>query len=135
MERPHSTWGAKVGLLTGYGLTSTSLIREGLLWHGHSGEIRGGISELWYVPAYGIGYFTSINSDNGFDSFRIGQAIRRYLTHGLSPPPLPPQVSLPRCWWRRRVTTRFRTWAIPLLPRSDCGWRHLCSASRPLVTP
>ena len=95
MEVPRSTWAARAGVTAGYGLTSASLIREGFLWHGHSGDIRGGLSELWYVPEYGIGYFTSINSDNGFDSFRIGQAIRLHLTRGLSPPSVPRPARLP----------------------------------------
>ena len=95
MEVPRSTWAARAGVTTGYGLTSASLIRDGFVWHGHSGDIKGGLSELWYVPEYGIGYFTSINSDNGFDSFRIGQAIRLHLTRGLSPPSVPRPARLP----------------------------------------
>jgi hypothetical protein len=113
METPHSTWGARIGLTTGYGLTTGSLIRDGFLWHGHSGEIPGGLSELGYVPAYGIGYFTSVNSDNGFDSFRIGQSIRRYLTRGLSAPPLPPRMPLPA------TINEFTGWYEPASPRSQ----------------
>lgn len=111
MEVPRSTWAARAGITTGYGLASGSLIRDGFVWRGHSGDIQGGLSELWYVPEHGIGYFTSINSGNGFDSFRIGQAIRRYLTRGLPSPPVPPPAQLPA------NAGDFAGWYEPASPR------------------
>jgi hypothetical protein len=111
METPRSTWAARRGLKTGYGLTTAALIREGFVWHGHSGEINGGLSELWYVPEHGIGYFTSINSDNGFDSFRIGQVIRQYLTRGLPQPAVPMLAALPA------DAPNYQGWYEPASPR------------------
>ena len=110
MEAPRTTWAARQGLKTGYGLTTAALIRDGFVWHGHSGDLMGGLSELWYLPQHGVGYFTSINSDNGGDSFRIGQAVRRYLTRGLPPPAVPPPADIPTS------VADYRGWYEPVSP-------------------
>jgi hypothetical protein len=113
METPRTTWAAQRGLTTGYGLTTASLIRDGFVWHGHSGELMGTLSELWYLPDHGAGYFTSINSENAFDSFRIGQAIRRHLIRGLPDPPVPPVGKLPP------DVAEYQGWYEPASARSQ----------------
>ena len=95
MEIPASTWAAKEGMRSGYGLSNYWSVHEGFVYHGHNGGVNGGLTEMAYLPEYGVGYFYSINSGNGnaFDS--VGKAIRAYITSKLQKPPLPPVASLP----------------------------------------
>jgi CubicO group peptidase (beta-lactamase class C family) len=95
MENPASTWAAKEGMKAGYGLSNYWSIQDGYVYHGHDGGVAGGLTEMAYMPEYGVGYFFSINSENsdGFD--RVGKTIRAYITHNLQKPPLPPVAPLP----------------------------------------
>jgi len=94
MESPTRTWAAQQGLKTGYGLSNYWSIHEGFVYHGHNGGVEGGLTEMAYLPDYGVGYFYSINAGNG-DSFeKIGKAIRAYVTRNLLKPALPPEASL-----------------------------------------
>jgi CubicO group peptidase (beta-lactamase class C family) len=111
MEMPVTTWAAQQGIGIGHGLTTARLIRDGFVWLGHSGELIGALSELWYIPGHGVGYFTSITSDNGFDSFRIGQAVRRFLLRDLTPPSSPVAGTMPA------QARDFRGWYEPASPR------------------
>src|SRR5271168_5244660 len=89
MEIPTRTWGAQEGLKAGYGLSNYWSFHEGFVYHGHNGGVDGGLTEMAYLPEYGVGYFYSIDSDNG-DSFqKIGKTIRAYLTRELQKPVLP----------------------------------------------
>jgi CubicO group peptidase (beta-lactamase class C family) len=95
MEFPTRTWAAKEGLKAGYGLSNYWSIHDGFVYHGHNGGVEGGLTEMAYMPDYGVGYFYSINAGNG-DAFEIiGKAIRAYVTRNLQKPPLPPVASLP----------------------------------------
>lgn len=95
METPTSTWAAKEGLKCGYGLSNYWTINDGFVYHGHAGSIDGGITEMAYMPDFGIGYFYSINSVNGEAFIKIGTIIRAYITRNLPKPPLPPATALP----------------------------------------
>ncbi len=95
MESPTSTWAAKEGLKNGYGLSNYWSVHEGFVYHGHNGGVEGGLTELAYLPEYGVGYFFSINSGNGDAFGRIGKAMQAYITAKLQRPPLPPVASLP----------------------------------------
>jgi len=95
MEIPTSTWAAKEGMRYGYGLSNYSSIEDGFVYHGHDGGVEGGLTEMAYLPEYGVGYFYSINSgsDDAFE--KIGKAIRDYITRSLEKPALPPVAPLP----------------------------------------
>ncbi len=95
MEIPTRTWAAQQGLKVGYGLSNYWSIHEGFVYHGHNGGVEGGLTEMAYMPDYGVGYFYSINSDVGDAFERIGKAIRAYITRNLQKPALPPVGSLP----------------------------------------
>src|SRR5215469_6885894 len=95
MESPTSTWAAKDGMKAGYGLSNFWRSEEGFVYHGHDGGIEGGLTEMSYMPDYGVGYFYSINSESGTADEEIGKAIRAYITKGLEKPALPPVASLP----------------------------------------
>lgn len=95
MEIPTSTWAAKGGLRSGYGLSNYWSLHEGFVYHGHNGGVNGGLTEMAYMPEFGVGYFYSINAGNGNAFDRIGKAMRAYITSKLQKPPLPPAASLP----------------------------------------
>jgi len=95
MEVPASTWAAKDGLKIGYGLSNYATVEDGFVYHGHDGGVEGGLTEMAYMPEYGVGYFFSINSGSGDAFEKIGKAIRAYLTRNLQKPSLPPVAPLP----------------------------------------
>ena len=95
MEIPTRTWAAQEGLKAGYGLSNYWSIQDGFVYHGHNGGVNGGLTELAYMPAYGDGYFFSINSGNGEAFGKIGKTIRGYVTRQLTKPEVPPPVPLP----------------------------------------
>jgi len=95
MESPTSTWAAKDGLKTGYGLSNYWDVREGFTYHGHDGGVEGGITDMSYMLEYGVGYFYSINTGNSDAFDKIGKAIRAYITSKLQKPSLPPEAPLP----------------------------------------
>ena len=95
MENPTRTWAAQEGLKAGYGLSNYWSVNDGFVYHGHDGGVNGGITEMAYMPEYGVGYFYSINAGN-VDAFgKIGKAIRAYITRDLTKPAIPPQGQLP----------------------------------------
>jgi len=95
MESPQSTWAAKDGLKAGYGLSNYWEVHEGFTYHGHDGGVEGGLTDMSYMPEYGVGYFYSINTGNGDAFDKVGKAIRAYITVKLQKPSLPPEASLP----------------------------------------
>ena len=95
MEIPTRTWAAQQGLKTGYGMSNYWSIHEGFVYHGHNGGVEGGLTEMAYLPDYGVGYFYSINAGNGDAFEKIGKVIRAYVTRDLQKPTLPPVASLP----------------------------------------
>ena len=95
MESPASSWGARDGMKTGYGLSNYWSVEDGFVYHGHDGGVEGGLTEMAYMADYGVGYFFSINSGNGDAFERIAKAIRAYVTNKLQKPALPAIASLP----------------------------------------
>ena len=95
MEIPESTWAAKQGMKTGYGLSNYWSIEDGFVYHGHDGGVEGGLTNMAYMPDYGVGYFFSINSGNGDAFEKIAKTIRAYITSKLQKPAVPPVASLP----------------------------------------
>jgi len=113
MENPASTWAAKDGLKSGYGLSNYWSIHEGFVYHGHNGGVNGGLTEMAYMPEYGVGYFYSINSGNGDAFSRVGKTIRAYVTAKLQKPALPPVASLPP------GAAEWAGWYEPDSPRNE----------------
>lgn len=95
MEIPASTWAAKDGMKTGYGLSNYWNAEEGFVYHGHDGGVEGGLTDMSYMPDHNVGYFYSINTGNGDAFEKIGKAIRAYLTNKLPKPDVPAVASLP----------------------------------------
>jgi CubicO group peptidase (beta-lactamase class C family) len=113
MEVPTRTWAAREGLKTGYGLSNYWSIHDGFIYHGHNGGVAGGITEMTYMPDYGVGYFYSINAGNGDAFQKIGKTIRAYITRELQKPPLPPLTSL------SPNADSYAGWYEPDSPRND----------------
>ena len=114
MEFPTSTWAARDGMKTGYGLGNFWSIEDGFVYHGHDGGLNGGYTQMAYTPDYGVGYFFSINSEAGEDAFdRIDKLLRSYITRKLQKPSLPPVASLPP------GAAEYSGWYEPDSPRTQ----------------
>ena len=103
MESPKSTWAAKEGLKAGYGLSNFWSVEDGFVYHGHDGGVDGGLTDISYMPDYGVGYFFSINSESGDAFEKVGKAVRAYITHSLQKPVVPTSRPVTRqrsglCW-------------------------------------
>jgi hypothetical protein len=94
MEVPTRTWAAQEGLRAGYGLSNYWSFQDGFVYHGHSGGVLGGLTDLSYMPEFGVGYFFSINTGNADAFNKLGKTIRAYVTRELAKPPLPPVAAL-----------------------------------------
>ena len=113
MENPTSTWAAREGLKPGYGLHNYWSFHEGFAYHGHNGGVEGGLTEMAYMPEYGVGYFFSINAGNGDAFDKIGKAIRAYMTRNLQKPALPSEQPLPA------EAADYAGWYEPNSPRIE----------------
>jgi hypothetical protein len=98
---------------TGYGLSNYWSIHNGFVYHGHNGGVEGGLTEMAYMPDYGVGYFFSINTGNGDAFDRVGKTIRAYITRPLQKPPLPPAAALPS------NAVEYSGWYEPDSPRVE----------------
>jgi CubicO group peptidase (beta-lactamase class C family) len=113
METPTRTWEAQQGLKAGYGLSNYTSIHDGFVFQGHNGGVNGGLTEMAYMPEYGVGYFYSINFDNGDAFGKIGNAIRGYVTHSLERPAAPATAPLPA------DAQQYAGWYEPASPRNQ----------------
>lgn len=113
METPTSTWGAKEGVKTGYGLSNFHSVHDGFVYHGHDGNLDGALTELAYIPESDVGYFYSINSTNRKAFLKIGEQIRSYITQKLSRPLIPPPGDL------HSNAHAYRGWYEPNSPRLE----------------
>jgi len=113
MEIATSTWAAKDGMKAGYGLSNYWSIEDGFVYHGHNGGVNGGLTEMAYMPDYGVGYFFSINSGNRDAFEKVAKAIRAYLTNKLQKPPVPAVASL------SPNATVYAGWYEPDSPRIE----------------
>ena len=95
MENPTRTWAAQEGLKPGYGMSNYWTVNDGFVYHGHNGGVNGGLTEMAYMPDFGVGYFFSINAGNGEAFDKIGRTIRAYLIRQLPKPAVPAAGSLP----------------------------------------
>ena len=111
METPTRTWEAQQGLKSGYGLSNYTSVQDGFVYHGHNGGVDGGLTDMSYMPEYGVGYFFSINAGNGAAFGKIGETIRAYITRGLTRPPVPAPAPLPA------NAQQYAGWYQPAAPR------------------
>ncbi|MEW6367608.1 MAG: serine hydrolase domain-containing protein [Acidobacteriota bacterium] len=95
MERPASTWSARAGLTTGYGLSNYTTVDSGFVYHGHDGGVQGGAASMGYLPGEGLGYCFMINGGNAPAFERIEKLIKGYLTKDLPRPAVPPIAKVP----------------------------------------
>ena len=86
MEAPTTTYAAREGMTTGYGLSNSTLDAEGWLYHGHDGGVDGGQTLFGYLPKEGVGYIVMINSSNRGAIWEIGKLLRQYITRDLIRP-------------------------------------------------
>ena len=112
-ETPTRTWEGQQGLKAGYGLSNYTSIHDGFVYHGHNGGVEGGLTDMSYLPEYGVGYFYSINSGNGGAFEKIGDAIRAYITRGLTKPAVPAAAPLPA------DAQQYAGWYEPDSPRNE----------------
>jgi CubicO group peptidase (beta-lactamase class C family) len=116
METPTRTWAAQQGLKAGYGLSNYTDIHDGFVYHGHNGGVNGGITDMSYMPEYGVGYFYSINAGNGGAFGKIGNAIRAYITRNLIRQPVPAAGPLPA------NAQQYAGWYEPASPRNQFSY-------------
>jgi CubicO group peptidase (beta-lactamase class C family) len=90
MEIPTSTYAAREGMKTGYGLSNFTTIKNRWQFHGHDGVVPGGLTELAYLPNAGVGYAFMINTGNFQTQSQINDLIQAYITRSLARPVLPP---------------------------------------------
>jgi CubicO group peptidase (beta-lactamase class C family) len=115
METSVTSYGAQGGLQDGYGLCNEGLHdRRMRVWRGHSGSIHGALSEFYYLPEQGVGYFFSINAHNGKASWAIANQLTAYLTKDLPLPSPPPAASVPV-----DVAEAYSGWYRPANPRLE----------------
>jgi CubicO group peptidase (beta-lactamase class C family) len=95
MERPTTTWAARAGVTTGYGLGNYATLENGLVWHGHDGGVEGGLAKLEYLAEPGLGFVLMINSGSGKALDDAAALVRNYLTKDVPKPPLPAAAPVP----------------------------------------
>lgn len=83
MEVTQSTTGAQVGLELGYGLGNFTTVYNGFVYHGHDGAMDGGLSQLAYLPEYGIGHLLLLNANNAEAMQRLIKLIRDFETENI----------------------------------------------------
>jgi CubicO group peptidase (beta-lactamase class C family) len=115
MERAETWIGARAGLSIGYGLhlyrTSDS---TGFVWTGHNGGVQGGLSDMSYLPAAGVGYAMQINTGNATVLRGLARLVRGFLTRDLPRPPEPPIGHVPN-----EVAAEFGGWYRSVAPRQQ----------------
>jgi len=86
----------------------------GFTWTEHNGGVEGGLSDMSYLPAYGVGYAFQINAANGVAFGKITRLVRAYLTQGLVKSAPPPIASLSAA-----TRERFAGWYRGVSPRAQ----------------
>lgn len=113
MEEPTSTYAAREGLMMGYGLGNYTTVRV-RIFHGHNGGVEGGLTELAYLPADGVGFVFMINSGSGKALTQIDTLIRSYITQDLPKPRPLPVAPVPT-----ELVREYAGWYEPISPRTE----------------
>ena len=115
MERSETSMMSRAGLRVGYGLHLYRVADStGFTWTEHNGGVEGGLSDMSYLPAYGVGYAFQINSGNGDAFAMITRLVRAYITQGLTPPAAVPAAKL-----SAGTVARFAGWYRSVSPRTQ----------------
>ncbi|MGH9858066.1 MAG: serine hydrolase, partial [Acidobacteriota bacterium] len=114
MEKPASTYAARAGMTTGYGLSNYTTPYKSFLFHGHNGGVEGGLTEMSYLPEHGIGFVMMMNSGNGGAYTQINDLIRSYLIRDLPKPSLPPALNI-----SPELAAKYDGWYEPISPRTE----------------
>ena len=115
MERSETWSGARAGLNVGYGLHLwRAADSTGFVWTSHNGGVAGGLSDMSYLPAYGVGYAFQINAGNSPAFAKITKLVRAYVTQGLTPPAPPPAVAV-----NAATAREFTGWYRSVSPRAQ----------------
>jgi CubicO group peptidase (beta-lactamase class C family) len=86
MESPESTPTVKLGLQEGYGLSNYSSVHNNFVYRCHDGSVDGAITNLSYLPEYGMGYIIMVNTENYSAVNQISKLIRDFQTRELTVP-------------------------------------------------
>ena len=132
MERSEASLGAREGFTVGYGLHMwRATDSTGYTWTMHGGGVEGGLSDLSYMPAYGVGYAFQINAGNGAAYRQIAKLVRAFVTLGLTPPERPAVAKT-----TAGVRDRFEGWYHTVSPRMQHLYflERIVSVSRVTIT-
>ncbi|HTZ22276.1 MAG TPA: hypothetical protein VMC06_15440, partial [Opitutaceae bacterium] len=127
LERATSTYGARAGLTTGYGLGNYTTVLDGLVYHGHDGSRPGCLTEMDYLPDAGIGFVFMINTKNAATFFEVRRLLCAYVERSIVAPSKPPATIVPAATARE-----FDGWYEPISSRFEffhC-WERLLSLSK-----
>lgn len=113
METPTSTYAAREGLKTGYGLSNFATVRA-RIFHGHNGGVEGGLTALAYLPDLGVGYVFMLNSGSGQALTQIDALIRSYINETLPKPEVPAIAPGPA-----KLAGEYAGWYEPISPRQE----------------
>ena len=84
MRLAETTAGYRAGLKTGAGLGNYTYRHDGHLIHGHSGGTRGAMSQLYYHPESGRGYFLVVSGEDRYTFQNINRMLTDFLVEGLA---------------------------------------------------
>lgn len=112
MERPETSYAARAGMRTGYGLSNYTTPYKSFIFHGHNGGVEGGLTEMSYLPEHGIGFIMMMNSGDGSAYTEINDMIRGYLIRDLPKPTLPSASNI-----AAELAAKYDGWYEPISPR------------------
>lgn len=113
MEHGQRSWYSRGGNPPVDGLGSGASVRDGFVYHGHSGAVPGGLAVVEYLPDLGLGYFYAINTQDQAAYNRLGAEIRAYLTRSETRPPVtakqaPPSGAEAYSGWYEPAASRWK---------------------------
>lgn len=116
MEHSQTSSAARAGLTPGYGLHLwRATDSTGFTWTQHNGGVNGGLSDMSYLPEHGVGYAFQINNGDGEALRQLTQAVRAFVTLGLTPS----TPELPVAPIAANTRADFAGWYRPLNPRIE----------------
>ena len=114
MEKPTTTYAARLGMFGGYGLGNYTTPHKTFVFYGHNGGVSGGLTEMSYLPNHGLGFIMLMNSENGAAFTKINDLIRNYLVRDLKKPTLAPPSMV-----SGGLIEQYSGWYEPINPRIE----------------